>query len=123
MIAVLKDNEKQDLETKETCEANRMKDTKDAIDMGRAIDDMTDEMTQLTHEIKTLEEEIEKHTEERKQVQEELDKATEIRKRQNEDFKVTDKEDEEAAATVKDAREVLKKLCRGLQADPGSQRQ
>jgi len=110
MIAILKGNEKKDLETKETCEEDRMDDTRKAVLAGRAIDEMTDKMTQLAQEIKVLGEEIEKLLAEHKKVKEELDAATKIRKDENAAWKITNKEDEEAAATVKSASAVIKKF-------------
>jgi chromosome segregation ATPase len=110
MITILKGNEKKDLETKQSCEEDRMADTRKAVLAGREIDDMTDLMTQLTQDIKTLKEEIEKIEEEHKKVKDELDAATKIREDENSAWKVTNKEDEEAAATVQSAADVIKKF-------------
>merc|ERR1719502_1040445 len=110
MIAILKDNEKKDLEIKQTCEEDRMSDTRKAILAGRAIDDMTDKMTSLTSEIKTLNEEIEKLLAQHKETKEELDAATKIRKDENAAWKITDKDDEDAAETVASAATVLSKF-------------
>merc|ERR1719440_950289 len=108
--AILKDNEKKDLEIKQTCEEDRMSDTRKAILAGRAIDDMTDKMTSLTSEIKTLNEEIEKLLAQHKETKEELDAATKIRKDENAAWKITDKDDEDAAATVASAAAVIQKF-------------
>jgi len=110
MIGILKGNEKTDLETKQTCEEDRMADTRKAILAGRAIDDMTDAMTQLSKEIQTLADEIEKLLAEHKKVKEELDAATKIRNDQNAAWKKTDKDDEAAAETVASASKVLQKF-------------
>jgi len=110
MISILKGNEKTDLETKQTCEEDRMADTKKAIDAGRAIDDMTDVMTQLSKDIENLKDEIAKLQAEHKQVKEELDAATKIRNDQNAAWKITDKDDEAAAQTVASASKALQKF-------------
>merc|ERR1719253_808324 len=107
MVAILKDQEKTDLEIKQTCESDRMDDTKKAIDMGRAIDDMTDEMIQLAADIKKLGEEIDQLLAEHKKVKEELADATKIREDENAAWKRTDKDDEAAAKTVANAKDVL----------------
>ena len=39
MIALLQDQEQEDLETKQTCEKDRMSDTRDALVASRDIDD------------------------------------------------------------------------------------
>jgi len=108
MIAILKGNEKKDLETKQTCEDDRMADTRKAVLAGRDIDDMTDRMSKLAQDIKELSEEIEKLLAEHKKVKEELDAATKIREDENAAWKITDKDDEDAAITVANARDVLK---------------
>jgi hypothetical protein len=110
MIAILKDNEKSDLEIKQTCESDRMKDTKTAIDAGRSIDDMTDKMTRLAEEIKTLEGEINTLAAEHKQVEDELAAATQIRKDENTAFKASHQDDKDAAEVVKNAQNVITKF-------------
>jgi hypothetical protein len=107
MLALLKANEKSDLEIKQTCEADRMADTKKAIDTGRKIDEATDLVNQLKKEISTIQEEIEKLLAEHKKVKEELASATKIRKDQNAAWKVSDQEDKDAAKTVASAAAVL----------------
>jgi hypothetical protein len=108
MIKVLKADEKEDLETKETCEKDRMENTRKALLAGRDIDEKTDAIRKLESEIEELKEEIKKLLEQKKQTKEELDAADKIRKEENAAFKITDEEDGEAASTVKDAIDVLK---------------
>jgi len=107
MIALLKDEENKDLEIKETCESDRMSDTRKAILAARAIDEMTDKVTKLESDIAKLNEDIESLKAEHKKVQEELDAATKIRNDEHANWLVTDKDDEDAAETVKSARHVL----------------
>jgi regulator of replication initiation timing len=85
-----------------------MADTRKAVLAGRDIDDMTDRMSKLAQDIKELSEEIEKLLAEHKKVKEELDAATKIREDENAAWKITDKDDEDAAITVANARDVLK---------------
>jgi hypothetical protein len=107
MISILKDQEKKDLDIKQTCESDRMGDTRDAIVAGRAIDDMTDKVTRLTSEIKTLNEEIKGLVADHDQVKKEMEAAEKIRQDEHSAFLVTDKDDKDAAATVKSAKDVL----------------
>lgn len=108
MIKTLKEDEKDDLKTKQTCEEDRMDDTRDALVAARDMDEMTDAIRKLESEIQELKESIAKLLAEKKKVKEELDDATRIRKDENTAWKATDKDDKEAAATVKDATVVLK---------------
>jgi hypothetical protein len=68
---------------------------------------MTDMVNKLTTKIKECEKTIEELLEEHKKTKEELDKATKMREDQNAAWKVTDKDDKDAAATVQNAKEVL----------------
>merc|ERR1740138_139197 len=108
MIKVLKADEKEDLETKQTCEKERMENTRKALLAGRDTDEKTDAIRKLESEIKDLTESIKKLLEQKKQVKEELDAAERIRKDENAAWKITNKDDGDAAATVKDATVVLK---------------
>jgi len=112
MIAILKGNEKTDLDIKQTCESDRMEDTKKAVDAGRAIDDMTDTMTRLSGEIKNLEAEIATLAAEHQKVKDELASATQIREDENAAFKVSDADDKAAAETVASASAVLEGFYR-----------
>jgi uncharacterized coiled-coil protein SlyX len=108
MIALLNEEENKDLEIKETCESDRMEDTRKAVVASREIDELTDTVTKLVSDIAKLKEEVESLEAEHKKVQEELDAATKIREDEHAAFKISDKDDEEAAETVKSAEEVLK---------------
>jgi len=108
MLTTLADDEKNDKETKEECEKERMENTRKALLAGRDIDDKTDKITKLEGEIKDLEENIKNLLADKQQTQDELDAADKIRKEENAAYKVTDSEDAEAAKAVKDAMAVLK---------------
>merc|ERR1719174_2040268 len=68
---------------------------------------MSDTVTRLTEEIAKLADEIKGLEAEHKKVKEELDAAKKIRGEENAAWKVTDKDDKEAAETVKSAKDVL----------------
>jgi len=107
MLTTLADDEKNDIETKETCEKERMANTRKALLAGRSIDEKTDKITKLEGEIKDLEENIKKLLDEKQQTQDELDAADKLRKEENAAWKQTDSEDSEAALAVKNAKETL----------------
>merc|ERR1719272_1512928 len=100
MVAILKSDEEKDLSIKQTCEEDRMANSKKAIDAGREIDDNTGKITRLSEEISKLAKEIADLKAEHDKVKEELNKASDIRKDENDAWKVTDKDDTDAAATV-----------------------
>merc|ERR1719506_3075036 len=107
MILKLKADEKSDLDTKQTCEKDRMADTRSAILDSREIDEMTDLIVKLTTHIAELDAEIEEMTKEKEATEDELKKATDMRKEENIEWKKTDKMDKEAAGLVMQAKTVL----------------
>jgi len=107
MIKLLESEEEKDLEIKQTCEEDRMEDTRDAIVYSRTIDEQTDKITHLTEVIAECEKTIEELIAESKKTKEELDKATRIRKDENTAWAQTDKDDKAAAETVASAKQVL----------------
>merc|ERR1719353_2487598 len=110
MIALLQAEEQQDLETKQTCEEDRMANSRKAIVDSRSIDDKTDEITSLTAKIADCEAKIKELQAERKQTNEELKKATKMRKEENADWKQTDSDDKLAAETVLNAKKALQEF-------------
>jgi len=110
MIKTLNDEEAKDLTTKQDCEKDRMADTRDALEAGRAIDDMTDSITALTGEIKDLNKELADTNTELETAQKEFADATKLRKAENADWKASDADDKEASETVASAMEVLEKF-------------
>jgi hypothetical protein len=107
MIKLLESEEEKDLEIKQTCEEDRMEDTRDAIIYSRTIDEQTDKITHLTEVIAECEKTIEELIAESKKTKEEFDKATRIRKDENTAWKQTNKDDKAAAETVASAKQVL----------------
>merc|ERR1712176_1551916 len=121
MVEKLKKEENEDLETKETCEKDRMEITRKALLAGRDIDEKTDKIRKLEVEIKELEEQIKALKEQKKKVKEELEKATKIRAEETALWEKTDKDDADAHKTVQDAIDVLKGFYAFLQKGHQSQ--
>merc|ERR1719215_681491 len=107
MIANLKSEEQQDLDTKQTCESDRMENTRKAIDTSRTIDEQTDEITALTARIAQCEKTIAELVANLKETKEDHDKATRQRNDENKAWKQTDADDKAAAETVLSAKDVL----------------
>merc|ERR1719199_1651627 len=107
MIDQLKGEEDQDLETKQTCEEDRMANTRKAIVLSRGIDEATDLIAKLTARIAECQNKIRELDAEHEKTKEALAKATKMRKDENEAWKETDADDKLAAETVQNARDVL----------------
>merc|ERR1719487_1162093 len=107
MIKQLQGEEEKDLDIKQTCEKDRMTDTRTAIVSSRTIDEMTDQITHLTEVIADCKKTIEELEAEHKKTKEALEKATRMREDENAAWKKTDKDDKLAAETVASAKEVL----------------
>jgi hypothetical protein len=107
MIATLQSEENKDLEIKETCEKDRMVDTRNAIVYSREIDEMTDLVNEMAAKIKKCEERIAEIIDEHKKTEEALAKATKMREDEHAAWMITDKDDKEAAETVMSAKDVL----------------
>merc|ERR1719197_733178 len=107
MIKQLQKEEDQDLDIKQTCEEDRMEDTRTAIVASRDIDEMTDLITKLTESIAECKEKIEELLAEHKKTKEELAKATRMRKDEHKAWMETDADDKAAAETVMSAKKVL----------------
>jgi chromosome segregation ATPase len=107
IVEMLKDEEKEDLKTKEECEKTRMENTRASILLARDIDELSDTITSAKAKIAELEAEVEEKQEEVKAIEEELEAATKIRGEEKAAHAKTDKDDEDAAATIVQAIEVL----------------
>jgi len=107
MVKQLAAEEETDLQTKQTCEEDRMADTREAITSSRAIDDMTDAITSLSSRIADCQKKIEDLIADKKANREELKKAQRMRDDENAAWKKTDADDKAAAETVANAKNVL----------------
>merc|ERR1719272_792770 len=107
MIKLLKKEEQQDLDTKQTCEDDRMDNTRKAIVNSREIDEKTDAITALTARIADCAQQIAELTAEHKKTKEELATAQRMRNDENKAWKGTDADDKAAAETVNKAKAAL----------------
>jgi len=107
MVAQLKKEEDEDLDIKQTCESDRMENTRNAIVNSRGIDEKTDLITKLTARIEDCQNTIEELKAEHKATKEALDKAQRMRNDENAAWKATDADDKAAAETVESAKNVL----------------
>mmetsp|Transcript_51368 Transcript_51368/g.112046 ORF Transcript_51368/g.112046 Transcript_51368/m.112046 type:complete len:732 (+) Transcript_51368:88-2283(+) len=107
MLKTLEAEEESDREKKETCEADRAKDTKDAQVFSRTYDENHDEMVRLTGENADLTQQVEEKTAAIKAIIEELAQAKKIREEENAEYLTCKADDEEASKTVLKAKGVL----------------
>merc|ERR1719272_1941554 len=84
-----------------------MDDTREAALASRAVDEMTDAMTKLDQEIDAATKEIASKQEERKNTNTELEEANKLRGKEQGEFRTSQQEDQEAAKTVDNAKNVL----------------
>lgn len=107
MISNLKGEEETDLENKETCEHDRAEDTREAIVLGREMDDHTDSITEAENRIAEIKDQIADNKKEIKSLNEQLDEATKDRTDERATWVNNNRNDEAAAALVKSAEGVL----------------
>jgi len=107
MVATLKAQLDQDLETKEQCEKDRAEDTRSAGVASREIDEMSDAISKLEAEIEELVKQIEEMEAEIKKIEADLVAAERIRSDENTEWQASDKDDKAAAELVQQARDVL----------------
>jgi len=107
IVELLQEEEKEDLNTKEECETTRMENTRGSVLLAREIDELSDTITSAKAKIAELEAEVEEKAAEVKAIEEELEAATKIRQEETAAHAKTDKDDEDAAATIVQAIEVL----------------
>merc|ERR1711920_751287 len=96
-LARLKAEEDDDLEKKETCEKERMEDTRDAIEHSRRMDEETETMNRLEAEIARLVEEIQLNKDKVKKIEETIEELVKIRLEENQAYMIAKKDDEDAA--------------------------
>jgi len=110
MVTLLKDEEATELQQKEDCEANRMSDTREAVDTSRKMDDMTDTIVRLQKEIADHAADIADKEDQVKANEKALAAATQQRSDEAAEFEAAKAEDEAAAETVQNAATVLQKF-------------
>jgi len=107
MVGNLRDEQASDDEKKESCEANRMEDTRSAVLAGRAIDEASDTISQLTSDVGELDSQLTQKEEQGEAIVEQLAAAEAQRNEEHAAFVSGQKDDEDAATTVASAIEVL----------------
>lgn len=107
MVAQLKEEEETELEKKQTCEADRMKDTRDAVVKSRKIDELTDKVSTLKKEISETEATMKENDEKIKANEDSLAQATQDRKDENAVYQNNHNDDKAAADLVENAKTVL----------------
>lgn len=107
MVVNLQTEEETDLARKEQCEKDRADDTRTAALNSRTMDDFTDTITRLNSEIDEIKAEIVEKTNMVEETQAQVAAATSVRESEHKEWQSTHKDDEDALATVKRAKEVL----------------
>jgi len=107
MVAMLKREETDDLDTKETCEKDRANDSRKAAAASRAIDDMTDDMAAIETEAQEASAQIKELQVQVKALDEQLAEATKVRDAEVSEYKASKKDDEQAVTILQQAKQVL----------------
>eukprot|EP00928_Gymnodinium_smaydae_P008872 TRINITY_DN13266_c0_g1_i3.p1 TRINITY_DN13266_c0_g1~~TRINITY_DN13266_c0_g1_i3.p1 ORF type:complete len:724 (-),score=213.24 TRINITY_DN13266_c0_g1_i3:65-2236(-) len=110
MIQLLQKEEASELQKKETCEKERIQDTRDAIVSARAMDEMTDTITSLHADIKEIDAEVAEKQEQIKKADMQLKEATELRQAEASAHASAKKDDEAAVALIESAHNVLQQF-------------
>merc|ERR1719375_443591 len=108
MIETLKDEEKEDLKSKEECEESRMEQTDEARKASIEIDDASDAISREQAKIAEWKDQIAQKEEEIKKLNEELKEATDAREKEKAEFEKNKADDEAAADLIDKAMGVLK---------------
>lgn len=107
MLQVLQTEETSDLAKKEDCEKDRADNTRDAIVMARAIDDLTDDINALRAKIDEMTQAKAEKQERVQEINKELKDMLDIRQAENKVFAQEQQDDQAAAALVQRSRDVL----------------
>lgn len=108
MLIVLKKEEDDDLSNKEDCEKTRAADTKEAADLSRTIDELSDSVTKLASEIKEIETEVEEKLGSVATIKNEVKDANRMRADENAEWKQNDADDTSAIALLEKSSGILK---------------
>merc|ERR1719487_944521 len=110
MISDLRKESDEDLKTKESCEADRMSNTKTAKKTAQAMDDATALINRKKQTIADCTAEIEAIDAKVKETKLQRDEATIAREKENIAFKSSKADDEAAAKLISAAKDVLQKF-------------
>merc|ERR1712066_185124 len=107
MLTVLRAEEESDITEKETCESDRASDTREAITKSRAMGELTDTINTLTAKVAELQAEIKEKEGQVTAINDQLTEAAAQRAKENKAYLAAKKDDEDAAALVRNAKSVL----------------
>eukprot|EP00747_Dinoflagellata_sp_TGD_P157396 gnl/TRDRNA2_/TRDRNA2_177735_c1_seq14.p1 gnl/TRDRNA2_/TRDRNA2_177735_c1~~gnl/TRDRNA2_/TRDRNA2_177735_c1_seq14.p1 ORF type:complete len:700 (+),score=286.78 gnl/TRDRNA2_/TRDRNA2_177735_c1_seq14:74-2173(+) len=107
MIDTLKKEEEADIENKETCEKDRMTNSRTAVKTARTIDELSDSIMKLEAEIADITQEIADKNDTIEKITKEMAEATEQRKQEKLEFERSTEDDTNARKLVLSAKDVL----------------
>merc|ERR1719235_1347426 len=110
MISDLRAEYDEDLKTKETCESDRMSNTKTAKKTAQAMDDQTALIARKKQTIADCQAEIEAIDAKTKETNLQRDEATIARGKENREFKAAKADDEAAIKLISASKDVLEKF-------------
>merc|ERR1719378_1446739 len=110
MVSDLHEEADEDLKTKETCESDRMTNTKTAKKSAQAMDDETALINRKKADIEAMQKEIAGIVEHVKDLKLQLEEAQIQRAKENAEFKAAKADDEAAAVLIGKSKDVLEKF-------------
>merc|ERR1719230_323796 len=110
MVSDLHEEADEDLKTKETCEADRMSNTKTAKKSAQAMDDETALINRKKADIEAMQKEIAGIVAHVKELKLQLEEAQIQRAKENREYKASKADDEAAAVLLGKAKDVLEKF-------------
>jgi len=110
MVSDLHEEADEDLKTKETCEADRMTNTKTAKKSAQAMDDETALINRKKADIEAMQKEIAGIVEHVKELKLQLEEAQIQRAKENREYKAGKADDEAAAVLIGKSKQVLEKF-------------
>merc|ERR1719240_149204 len=110
MVSDLHEEADEDLKTKETCEADRMSNTKTAKKMAQSMDDETALINRKKADIEAMQKEIAGIVAHIKELKLQLEEAAIQRTKENLEYKAAKADDEAAAVLIGKSKDVLEKF-------------
>merc|ERR1719160_2149753 len=110
MVSDLHEEADEDLKTKETCEADRMANTKTAKKAAQSMDDETALINRKKADIEAMQKEIAGIVEHVKELKLQLEEAQIQRAKENREYKAAKADDEAAAILIGKSKDVLQKF-------------
>merc|ERR1719456_1375456 len=110
MVSDLHEEADEDLKTKETCEADRMSNTKTAKKSAQAMDDETALINRKKADIEAMQKEIAEIVAHVKELRLQLEEAQIQRAKENVEYKAAKADDEAAAVLIGKSKDVLEKF-------------